>query len=181
MLAECGLALYAAAAARSPAMLAFGSDSLVELLSASAVLLQYLPGRPISERGAGRFNGALLAVLACIVCGIALASLRLEIHPETSRVGIAVTLAAVIVMPVLARLKRREARRRQNPALAADAVQSAACAYLALITLAGLALHSIFGIAWFDPLAALAAVPLLLKEARDAWHGRGCGCCGRDD
>jgi hypothetical protein len=82
-----------------------------------------------------------------------------------------------IVMPILARLKRREARRSNNAALAADAVQSAACAYLAVIALAGLAINAAFHIAWFDSLAALAAIPLLLKEGRASWNGKACGCC----
>jgi divalent metal cation (Fe/Co/Zn/Cd) transporter len=56
-------------------------------------------------------------------------------------------------------------------------VQSATCAWLAAITLAGLALNALFHIAWFDSLAAIAATPLLLKEARAAWKGQACGCC----
>jgi divalent metal cation (Fe/Co/Zn/Cd) transporter len=86
-------------------------------------------------------------------------------------------VAALIVMPILARLKRLEALRSNNAALAADAVQSAACAYLAAIALAGLAINALFHIAWFDSLAALAAIPLLVKEGRAAWNGQGCGCC----
>jgi divalent metal cation (Fe/Co/Zn/Cd) transporter len=177
MLAECGLSLYAAAAAHSPAMLAFGSDSFVELLSAGVVLLQFLPHASISERIAARAAGALLFALAFIVCAVAAGSLALRLRPETSRLGIGVTLAALIVMPILAKLKRREARRGNNPALAADAVQSATCAYLALTALAGLAINALFHIAWFDSLAALLAVPLLMKEGRAAWQGRVCGCC----
>ena len=176
MLVECGLSLYAAAA-RSPAMLAFGSDSFVELLSAGVVLLQFLPHVSISQRNAARTAGALLFALALIVCVMAIASLALRLRPETSRLGIGITVAALIVMPILARLKRREARRSNNAALAADAVQSAACAYLAVIALAGLVINALFHIAWFDSLAALAAVPLLLKEGRAAWNGQACGCC----
>jgi divalent metal cation (Fe/Co/Zn/Cd) transporter len=174
MLVECGLSLYAAAAAHSPAMLAFGSDSLVELLSAGVVLLQ----SSISERKAARAAGALLFVLAAVVCATALGSMALHLRPDTSRLGIGITAAALVVMPVLAKLKRREARLSNNPALAADAVQSATCAYLAAIALAGLALNALFHIAWFDSLAALAAVPLLLKEGRAAWQGHVCGCRG---
>ncbi len=177
MLAECGLSLYAAAAARSPAMLAFGSDSFVELLSAGVVLLQFLPQVSISQRYAARAAGALLFALALIVCVMAIGSLALRLRPETSRLGIGITVAALIVMPILARLKRREARRSNNAALAADAVQSAACAYLAGIALTGLAINALFHIAWFDSLAALAAIPLLLKEGRTAWNGQACGCC----
>jgi divalent metal cation (Fe/Co/Zn/Cd) transporter len=177
MLVECGLSLYAAAAAHSPAMLAFGSDSFVELLSAGVVLLQFLPQVSISERNAARAAGALLFALALIVGVTAIVSLTLRLHPEASRLGIGITLAALIVMPILAKLKRREARRSGNAALAADAVQSATCAYLAVIALAGLAMNALFHIAWFDSLAALVAIPLLLKEGRAAWHGKACGCC----
>lgn len=177
MLVECGLSLYAAAKARSPAMLAFGSDSFVELLSAGVVLLQFLPHVPISERSAARFAGALLFVLALIVCVTAMASLALRLSPEISRLGIGITLAALIVMPILAELKRREARRSHNTALAADAVQSATCAYLAVIALAGLLINALFHFAWFDSLAALFAIPLLVKEGQAAWRGTACCCC----
>lgn len=177
MLAECGLSLYAAATAHSPAMLAFGSDSFVELLSAGVVLFQFVPQYSISERTAARAAGALLFVLSLIVGVMTLGSLALRLRPETSRLGIGITVAALIVMPVLAKLKRREARRSNNAALAADAVQSATCAYLAAIALAGLAMNALFQIAWFDSLAAVAAIPLLLKEGRSAWNGKACGCC----
>jgi divalent metal cation (Fe/Co/Zn/Cd) transporter len=177
MSVECGLSLYAAAAAHSPALLAFGSDSFVELLSAGVVLFQFLPQISISERNAARAAGALLFVLALIVGGMAIGSLALHLRPETSRLGIGITLAALIVMPVLAGLKSREARRSNNAALAADAVQSATCAYLAVIALSGLAINELFHIVWFDSLAALVAIPLLLKEGRAAWQGKACGCC----
>ena len=177
MLVEFGVSAYAAWTAHSPAMLAFGSDSLVELLSATVVLLQWLPGVRISERRATRTAAILLFVLAFVVAAIAIASFALRVRPETSCAGIAITIAALIAMPVLAWLKRREARHSGNTALAADAVQSATCAYLALITLVGLAANALFHIPWFDSLAALAAVPLLLREGRSAWRGHTCGCC----
>src|ERR1022692_3019166 len=88
MLVECGLSLYAAAAARSPAMLAFGSDSFVELLSAGVVLLQFLPQVSISQRNAARAAGALLFALALIVCVRPIGSLALRLRPETSRLGV---------------------------------------------------------------------------------------------
>jgi divalent metal cation (Fe/Co/Zn/Cd) transporter len=177
MLVELGVSAYAAATAHSPVMLAFGSDSLVELLSASVVILQWIPGMSISERRAGRTAGALLFVLALVVAAVTVSSFALRWRPETSRAGIGITLAALIAMPVLAGLKRREARRSGNAALAADAVQSATCAYLALIALVGLTINAAFHIAWFDSLAALAAIPLLIKEGRTAWQGHACGCC----
>lgn len=177
MLVELGVSAYAAITAQSPAMLAFGSDSLVELLSAAVVLLQWIPSISISERRASRTAGVLLFVLAFVVATIAVASLALRLRPETSYAGMGITIAALIAMPVLASLKRREARRSNNAALAADAVQSATCAYIALITLAGLGINAAFHVPWFDSIAALAVIPMLLKEGRSAWHGRACGCC----
>jgi divalent metal cation (Fe/Co/Zn/Cd) transporter len=177
MLVECGVSLYAAAAAHSPAMAAFGSDSLVELLSAGVVLLQFVPWVALSERRAARAAGVLLFALALIVGVLAVGSLALRMRPETSRLGIGITIAALIVMPILAGLKRREARRSNNAALAADAVQSATCAYLAGIVLVGVGINAVFHVAWFDSAAALVALPLLVKEGRAAWNGRACGCC----
>jgi len=177
MLVECGVSLYAAALAHSPAMLTFGSDSLIELFSATVVLLQFFPHFPLSQKRANRTAGLLLFALAGIVAAIAISALALHARPETSRLGIIVTTAALIVMPVLGWLKHREALRANNPALRADAVQSATCAYLAAITLVGLAVNAVFGVAWFDSLAALIAVPLLLKEGKAAWRGESCGCC----
>jgi divalent metal cation (Fe/Co/Zn/Cd) transporter len=177
MLVELGVSAYAALRAHSPAMLAFGSDSLVETLSAATVLSQWLPRVRLSEHKAARITGALLMLLAAVVTAIAIASYVHHIEPETTWIGIGITAAALLAMPVLARMKRREAARTGNRAMAADAVQSATCAYIAGITLLGLALRAGFGIAWFDPAAALAAVPLLIREAREAWRGNVCGCC----
>jgi divalent metal cation (Fe/Co/Zn/Cd) transporter len=177
MLAECGLSLYAARAASSPALFAFGSDSLVELLSAAIVLLQFLPRISLSERSATRAAGALLFLLGSFVCIAAIVSMALRRPPQESRLGIAITAAALVVMPVLAALKRHEARRINNTALAADAVQSAACAYLAAIALAGTGIDAVFHVPWFDPIAALSAMPFLFREGRDAWRGNACACC----
>jgi divalent metal cation (Fe/Co/Zn/Cd) transporter len=116
-------------------------------------------------------------VLCFVIAAIAVVSLALRLRPATSYVGIAIAIAALIAMPVLAFLKRREARRSKNVALAADAVQSATCAYLALIALAGLVINAAFHVPWFDSVAALLAVPVLLKEGRSTWRGHACGCC----
>jgi divalent metal cation (Fe/Co/Zn/Cd) transporter len=176
MLIECALSLYAAGSAHSPAMLAFGSDSFVELLSAGTVLSQFLPKASISESNARKTAGILLFILAFIVCAIATASLAVRQRPATTRVGIGITIAALIAMPLLAWLKRKEAHRINNAALAADAMQSATCAYLAATALTGVAANALFQIPWFDSVAALATVPLLLKEGRSALQGRSCGC-----
>lgn len=178
MLVECGVALGSAWAARSPALLAFGADSLVELVSAGIVLFQFVPAMRIGERQAARATGWLLFVLAAVVGAIACAGIAGGLRPEASMAGIGITVAALIVMPVLARMKRTAAVEANNRALAADAVQSAACAYLSGITLVGLAVNAIFGIAWFDAGAALVAIPVLVVEGRRALRGESCGCCG---
>jgi divalent metal cation (Fe/Co/Zn/Cd) transporter len=176
MLVECGVSAFAAWTARSPAILAFGVDSFVEVLSATVVLLQFVPSFAISESKAARASGVLLFVLAFAVASIAVVTLALRIRPKVSCAGIGITIAALIAMPILAKLKRREARRSGNVALAADAVQSATCAYLAMIALAGLACNAAFHIPWIDSVAALAAIPILIKEGRSAWRGHACGC-----
>jgi divalent metal cation (Fe/Co/Zn/Cd) transporter len=161
--------------AHSVALLAFGADSFVELLSALVVLLQFTPRRVLSKSSAERAAAALLYALAAVVTGLAVASWHAP--AETSPLGIAITALALVAMPALAALKRREARRIRNGALAADAAQSATCAYLAAVTLAGLAANALWHIAWLDSVAALAAVPILLVEARRTARGQACGCC----
>lgn len=176
MLLECAGALYAAARAQSVALLAFGADSFIELLSATVVLLQFAPRFRLSKERAERAAAVLLYALAATVAGIAALSIRHR--AQTSGLGMAVTALALVAMPVLAALKRRQARAMNNRALAADAAQSATCAYLAAVTLAGLAVNALWHIAWVDAAAALAAVPILFVEGRRAWRGEGCGCCG---
>ena len=174
MTLECGASLWAAAQSHSAALLAFGSDSLVEMLSATVVLLQFLPRFPLKKTYADKSAAVLLFALAAVV--VCIAWLGRARPMETSCVGIGVTAMALVVMPVLAWMKRRQARRMNNRALAADATQSATCAYLAGVTLAGLAIYAVWHIRWVDTVAALVAVPLLIVEGRRAWRGDGCGC-----
>jgi divalent metal cation (Fe/Co/Zn/Cd) transporter len=177
MLLECGVSLYGAVSAHSPALLAFGADSLVELLSASVVLLAVGPSFSVTKDRAARLAGILLFALAGAVAVVASLALAFGVSPETSCSGIAITLAALVVMPILALAKRRTARLTNNRALAADAVQSATCAYLAAITLAGLAINALWHIHWVDSAAALLALPILIIEGRRAFRGESCGCC----
>jgi len=176
MLAECGLSLLAAVHARSAVLLAFGSDSLIELLSALLVLLSISRRLGLGQRAMDRAAGGLLYLLAALVAATAALELYWHRTPEASPLGIVVALAALCVMPWLAWRKRKLGVAMQNTALAADAAQSATCAYLAAITLAGLAMNSAFHIGWVDPVAALVAVPLLLREAHRTWRGDGCQC-----
>jgi divalent metal cation (Fe/Co/Zn/Cd) transporter len=174
MVIESGVSLFAAAQAHSVALLAFGSDSLVELLSAAVVLLQFAPRFPLKKTQAEKTSAVLLFLLAAAVVCIAAISWGGPL--ETSKLGIAMTAMALVMMPVLSRLKRAEAQRMGNVALAADATQSATCAYLAGITLAGLVVFAVWRITWVDSVAALAIVPFLVIEGRRAWRGEGCGC-----
>lgn len=174
MTVECACSLVAAAGAHSVALLAFGSDSLIELLSAVVVLLQFLPRFPLKKPHAEKSAAVLLFLLAAAV--IAIAALAYGAPMHTTWLGMAITAAALVAMPVLARLKRSQARLLDNRALAADAAQSATCAYLAAVTLAGLAAYAIWRVAWVDTAAALLAVPILVVEGRRTWRGEGCGC-----
>jgi divalent metal cation (Fe/Co/Zn/Cd) transporter len=175
MLVECGISLYSANAAHSAALLAFGADSLAELLSASVVLLAFAPF--LTKNLAAKWAGILLYVLAAVVALTAVSSFIYKVQPQSSCSGIAITIAALVVMPMLAWLKRRTAKQTGNRALEADAVQSATCAYLAAITLAGLIVNAWWHIHWIDLAAALAALPILIIEARRAMRGETCGCC----
>jgi divalent metal cation (Fe/Co/Zn/Cd) transporter len=177
MLVEFGVSLYGAISAHSSALLAFGADSFVELLSGIVVLMVVVPSFQLTKDHAARLTGILLFVLAGIVVVVTCLALASGVTPETSRSGIAVAIAALVVMPILAWTKRRIALQTNNRALAADAVQSATCAYLAAVTLAGLVINAVWHIHWVDSAAALVAVPILIVEGRHALRGKSCGCC----
>ncbi|MFZ0960706.1 MAG: cation transporter [Terriglobia bacterium] len=174
MVVECALALFSARRARSPVLLAFGADSLVELLSALVVLLQFAPRLALSTARAARLAGTLLFLLAGIITLSSALALWRQVRPDTSWIGIGVTIAALVIMPALSSAKRRAGKTAHNAALTADAVQSATCAYLAGITLAGLALNAALHIRWIDPAAALIAVPVICLEGKKAWQGEEC-------
>ena len=177
MLLECSVALIASARAHSSVLLAFGSDSVIELLSATVVLMQFSKGIRLNADRASRIAGVLLFVLAGVVVITSIASLVFHLEPSPSLLGICITVAALIVMPVLSAAKSHFAHLTGNGALAADSVQSATCAYLAAITLAGLAVNAMFHLPWVDSIAALGVTPILIMEGRRALRGENCGCC----
>jgi divalent metal cation (Fe/Co/Zn/Cd) transporter len=178
MIVECGVALLSAGSAHSPALLVFGADSFIELLSALVVLLQFTSWIRLSPQQAARIAGILLFSPAGTVLLISLGTLLAGVQPKTSCAGIGITIAALVVMPLLAWGKRRAAHDINNRALAADAVQSAVCAYLAAITLFGLALNALWHFRWADQVAALVAVPVLVIEGKRSLKGEPCGCGG---
>jgi divalent metal cation (Fe/Co/Zn/Cd) transporter len=177
MLAECAVALWAAARAHSPVLLAFGLDSVIELLSAALVVFALAPRLGLSRKRIDFAAGLLLFALAAAVAASSGLALAGKLRPEASAPGIFITAAALCVMPLLAWQKRKLARSTGNNALAADAVQSATCAYLALVALAGLAFNAAFHVASADAVAALIATPILIFEGRRALRGQSCGCC----
>jgi len=178
MSVEAALSLWAAWTARSPDLAAFGGDSAVELMSAVVVLWRFRPdASERAEQRAARIAGGLLFVLAAYVVLASAMSLLGYSKPKPSYLGMAVLVGAAIIMPVLAKEKRRLSALTGSAALRADATESALCAYLAVIALIGLAVHAIWHIAWADPVAALAITPLIVFEAREAMRGKACGCC----
>jgi divalent metal cation (Fe/Co/Zn/Cd) transporter len=178
MSVEAALSLWAAWTARSPALAAFGGDSAVELMSAAVVLWRFRThASEHAEQRAARIAGVLLFALAvCVVLASAM-SLFGYSEPKPSYLGMAVLVGAAIIMPVLAKEKRRLSALTGSAALRADAAESALCAYLSIIALMGLVVHAIWHIAWADPVAALAITPLIAIEAREALRGKACGCC----
>jgi divalent metal cation (Fe/Co/Zn/Cd) transporter len=179
MSVEAAVSLFAAWRARSPALLAFGGDSAVELLSAVVVLWRFRTSAAQGDikRWAARVAGALLFALAAYVAVISVASLLGYSEPKPTLLGIAILAAAAAVMPWLAKEKRRLSGATGSTALRADAAQSALCAYLSLIALVGLAINAIWHVKWADPIAALAVLPLTVWEGREAMRGNACGCC----
>jgi len=179
MSVEAAVSLFAAWRAHSSALLAFGGDSAVELLSAVVVLWRFrgsVDGEH-AERRAARVAGILLFALAALVAASSVTSLLGYSEPKPTFLGIAILVAAAVVMPWLAKEKRRLSATTGSAALRADAAQSALCAYLSLIALAGLAINVTWHVKWADPLAALAILPLILWEGREAMRGKACGCC----
>ncbi len=169
MVVEVIVALASAWRAKSPALLGFGGDSAVELFSAAIVLWRFRSklNSVQAERLAARVAGVLLLVVGAIVVvssGLSLLGYR---EPRPSFVGIVLLIVAALGMPWLASQKRRLADRVASASLRADATESAVCGYLALIALAGLLANAIFHWPWADPIAALALVPFI---AREAWH-----------
>jgi len=176
---EAVVSLFAAWRAWSPALLAFGGDSAIELLSAIVVLWRFRVGavHEDAEKRAARVAGALLFALATFVAVTSVTSLLGYSEPKPTFLGIAILVAAAVIMPWLAKEKRRLLGATGSAALRADAAQSALCAYLSLIALAGLAINAIWHVKLADPIAALVVLPLIVWEGREAMRGKACGCC----
>ena len=176
------VAVTAAVAAGSVALLGFGIDSFVE--SASGLVLVWRlraesAGHAHEEverldRRAHRLVGASLFLLAAYICFDAIRALWQHERPSQSTVGIILTSVSIGVMLWLAREKRRAAAALGSRALAADAFQTTACWWLSIAALGGLSVNALWGWWWADPVAALVMALLIAREGREAWEGRGC-------
>lgn len=181
---EALVAIGAALAAGSVALLGFGADSVVE--SVSAAILLWRLSAEISggdaraleriERRAEKLVGASLGALAVYVAVDAVLALVNREAPDPSRVGVVLTAVSLFVMMFLARAKRRLAVALGSAALHADAFQTTACWWLSLSALAGLASNLVFGWWWADPVSALAMTVFIAREGWDAWRGKPCDC-----
>jgi divalent metal cation (Fe/Co/Zn/Cd) transporter len=176
---EAVIAIAAGIAASSIALIGFGLDSVIET-SSGVVLLWRLRAdldparRERAERLALKLVGISLLLLAAYVAFEAARNLWLREAPDESPVGIALAALSLLVMPLLARAKRRVAAQISSSALHADSRQTVICAYLSAILLFGLLLNALAGWWWADPIAALAMAPLIAREGSDALRGRTC-------
>lgn len=175
-LIEAGVALGAGVIAGSIALIGFGIDTLIEILSSLILLWRLLSIHPDEQREktALKLVGVSFLLLAAYVGYEAVSSLALKKPPEASFAGIAVAVLALIVMPLLARAKQRAAGRLNSAALSADSRQSSLCASLSAILLGGLALNAAFHWWWADPVAALIMLPIIIREGLEALRGEVC-------
>ncbi|MGO9570469.1 MAG: cation diffusion facilitator family transporter [Desulfomonilaceae bacterium] len=178
-LLEGGIAVVAGIVANSIALVGFGADSLIECLSGGILLwrLQLHVDDERRERIALKLVGVSFLLLAAYVAFDAAKTLFLREEPLVSIVGIVLSCAALIVMPLLARAKRKVATSLESRSLEADSRQTDLCAYLSAILLGGLVLNALLGWWWADPIAGVIMVPIITREGIETLRGNGCTDC----
>jgi divalent metal cation (Fe/Co/Zn/Cd) transporter len=178
---EALIALVSGFIAGSVALVGFGLDSLVEVTSGGALLWRLHQDdesrREWVERTALRIVGACFVLLAVYVAYDSVSTLFTREAPKRSVPGILLAAVSLIVMPMLARAKRRVATSIGRAAMSADAKQTEFCTYLSAILLGGLLSNALFGWWWADPIAGLIMVPIIGKERTGALRGKSC-CSG---
>lgn len=169
------VALAAGVVASSTALVSFGLDSAIEVSSALAVAWQFAHHSPAErERRTLRLIAASFFALAAWVTVDAVRSLLGAGEAQPSTVGIALTAASLVVMPVLTLAKRRTGRALGSATVVADSTQTLLCTYLSAVVLAGLVLNATLGWSWADPVAALVVAGIAAREGIEAWRGEGC-------
>jgi divalent metal cation (Fe/Co/Zn/Cd) transporter len=165
----------------STALVGFGLDSFIEVISGSALLWRMKADRDVAQREPGerislRVVGLCFLSLAAYLAIDSIHSLLQKNGPERSRLGIAIAVAALFVMPLLSRAKRTVGRAIHSPAMIADSQQTQFCSYLSAILAVGLLLNFFFGWWWSDSVAALAMVPIIANEGIETFRGKTCPC-----
>jgi divalent metal cation (Fe/Co/Zn/Cd) transporter len=172
---EAVVALSAGARASSSALIGFGLDSVVEVSSALAVAWQFAGRDPEArEKRALKVIAISFFALAAFVTFDSLRSLVGGAEAEHSTVGLVLAAVSLAVMPFLSYAQRRAGRELGSASAVADSKQTLLCTYLSGVLLVGLALNSLFGWSWADPIAALVIAAVAVREGREAWRGDNC-------
>jgi divalent metal cation (Fe/Co/Zn/Cd) transporter len=171
--------IVAGLTAGSISLLGFGVDSFIEVASGGTLLWRMSADGDVCHRErrdiiALRIVGLCFLALSAYVAYEAIHSLWARAAPEHSAVGTVLACAALVVMPLLSRAKRRIGAALRSSAMHADARQADFCAYLSAILLAGLLLNLVWGWWWADPIAALIMAPIIANEGIAGLRGRAC-------
>lgn len=172
---EAVIALIAGRAASSAALVGFGLDSMVEVLSAAAVAWQFSGRNPESRERRALYVIALSFFgLAAFVTVDAVRALARFGGADPSTVGIVLAAVSLAIMPAFSWFERRTGRELGSATAVADSAQTLICAYLSGAVLLGLAANSLFGWAWADSIAALVIAVFAVREGVEAWRGKTC-------
>ena len=172
---EAIIAIGEGARVSSTALIGFGLDSVIEVSSAAAVAWQFSgPDPEAREKTALRIIAVSFFALAGYVTIEAIRSLSGAAEARHSAIGIGLTAASLVIMPVLSWAQRRAGRELGSRSAVADSKQTLLCTYLSAVVLAGLVLNSLLGWSWADPIAALILAAVAVNEGREAWHGETC-------
>jgi divalent metal cation (Fe/Co/Zn/Cd) transporter len=172
---EAVVAITAGTIASSTALIGFGLDSVIEVTSAAAVAWQFA-GRDPEARAkvALRVIAVSFFALAAYITVESVRALAGGSEAEHSSVGLALAALSLLIMPVLSYAQRRAGRELGSRSAVADSKQTLLCTYLSAVLLVGLAVNSLFGWSWADPVAALVIAAVAVKEGREAWKGDSC-------
>jgi divalent metal cation (Fe/Co/Zn/Cd) transporter len=172
MAVEATVAIAAGLLAASIALVGFGLDSVIELISATIVIWQLrgeITGQDRQTR-AVRLIGVTFFALATYLAIDSIRDLAIQARPGESIPGLAVAASALIVMPVLAVAKRRTGQALGNRTLVADSAETAFCAFTSAAALVGVGLNAWLGWWWADPAAALVIGALAVREGIECWQ-----------